>query len=155
MSIRQVSLQTSQIHKLIGKTLTLKFKVISDPKLIKSGKISLLAKAKGVPVRVIGYGEEILPSAEFLATGKLLVSNEPRVAALFVSWQEFKVIKPANSWQQQLGDIRSGLREVSKSTPLIPGMVLGDTSLQSPEFTDAMRRAGLTHLTAVSGANFA
>ncbi len=155
MSIRQVSLQTSQIHKLIGKTLTLKFKVISDPKLIKSGKISLLAKAKGVPVRVIGYGEEILPSAEFLATGKLLVSNEPRVAALFVSWQKFKVIKPANSWQQQLGDIRSGLREVSKSTPLIPGMVLGDTSLQSPEFTDAMRRAGLTHLTAVSGANFA
>ena len=34
-------------------------------------------------------------------------------------------------------------------------MVLGDTSLQSQQFTDAMRRAGLTHLTAVSGANFA
>jgi competence protein ComEC len=155
ISIRQVSLEASQIHKSIGKNLTFKFKVISDPKLIKSGKFSLLAKAKGVPVRVIGYGEELLPSSEFLATGKLLESDEPRVAALFMTWRKFKVIKPPNIWQQQLGDIRAGLRAVSKSAPLIPGMVLGDTSLQSAEFTNAMRRAGLTHLTAVSGANFA
>jgi competence protein ComEC len=155
MSIRQVSLQTSQIHKSIGKNLTLEFNVISDPKSIRNGKLSLIAKARGVPVRVIGYGEELLPSTTFIASGKLLESKEPRVAALFVSWQKFRVIAPANIWQQQLGDVRSGLREVSKSAPLIPGMVLGDTSLQSPEFTDAMRRAGLTHLTAVSGANFA
>jgi competence protein ComEC len=38
---------------------------------------------------------------------------------------------------------------------LIPGLVLGDTSLESSGFINQMRRAGLTHLTAVSGENFA
>lgn len=155
MSIRQVSLEQSQIHQLIGSNQTLEFTVVSDPKIIAGGKISLIAKAKGVPVRVIGRASELLPSAKFLATGQLLESKEPRVAALFIIWKPFTNIKPPNSWQKQLGDIRAGLRVKSKDAPLIPGMVLGDTSLQSPEFSDAMRRSGLTHLTAVSGANFA
>ncbi|MFN9907872.1 MAG: ComEC/Rec2 family competence protein, partial [bacterium] len=34
-------------------------------------------------------------------------------------------------------------------------MVLGDTSKQSPTFKADMKRSGLTHLVAVSGANFA
>ena len=34
-------------------------------------------------------------------------------------------------------------------------MVIGDTSKQSEEFKNEMRRSGLTHLVAVSGANFA
>ena len=131
------------------------FRSVTDPKKIKNGKISLIAKAKGVPVRVIGFGDEYLPSAKFRATGKLLASKEPRVAALFISWKKFKVIDDATWWQRRLGNVRKGLREAAKSEPLIPGMVLGDTSLQSMEFTDAMRRSGLTHLTAVSGANFA
>ncbi|MSX20087.1 MAG: MBL fold metallo-hydrolase, partial [Actinobacteria bacterium] len=38
---------------------------------------------------------------------------------------------------------------------LIPGMVLGDTSKQSVTFKADMKRSGLTHLVAVSGANFA
>ena len=38
---------------------------------------------------------------------------------------------------------------------LIPGMVLGDTAKQSAEFKIAMKRSGLMHLVAVSGANFA
>ncbi len=38
---------------------------------------------------------------------------------------------------------------------LIPGLVSGDTRLQSDEFTLAMRKTGLTHLTAVSGGNIA
>ena len=155
MSIRQSSLEASEIHKLIGQKVTLTFTVTTDPKRIKNEKISLIAKSKGVPVRVIGYGQEYLPSAKFKATGKLFESNEPRVAALFLSWEKFAPLESPSWWQRQLGKVRSGLREVSKSEPLIPGMVLGDTSLQSPEFTEAMRRSGLTHLTAVSGANFA
>ena len=155
MSIRQVSLDTSSIHHLIGREATLVFTVVSDPKKIGNGKISLIAKARGVPVRVIGFGEEYLPSSKFKAEGKLLESKEPRVAALFVSWQKFHPISSANWWQRKFGEIRSGLRSASKDAPLIPGMVLGDTSLQSAEFSNAMRRSGLTHLTAVSGANFA
>ena len=155
MSFRQVSLENSEIHKLIGQTKTFNFSVSTDPKQIKNGKISFIAKARGVPVRVIGFGDELLPSTRFIATGKILKSNEPRVAALFITWKKLQPIKDANWWQSKLGAIRAGLRKASKDEPLIPGMVLGDTSLQSQEFSDAMRRSGLTHLTAVSGANFA
>ena len=38
---------------------------------------------------------------------------------------------------------------------LLPGLVLGDTSAQSPRLVDDLRDAGLSHLTAVSGANVA
>ncbi|GAA1481020.1 ComEC/Rec2 family competence protein [Gordonia sinesedis] len=38
---------------------------------------------------------------------------------------------------------------------LLPGLVLGDESGQSPQVRDDFRAAGLSHLTAVSGANFA
>lgn len=155
MSFRQVSLNTSVIHKSIGQKLTLDFTVVTDPKLISNGKISLVAKAKGVPIRVIGFGDSLLPSTKFRASGKLFESKEPRVAAMFLSWEKLQPIKDSNWWQQKLGNIRGGLRKVSIDAPLIPGMVLGDTSLQTPEFSDAMRRSGLTHLTAVSGANFA
>ena len=155
MSIRQVSLDSSQIHKSIGRQVTLEFQATTDPKSIDRGRISLIAKADGVPVRVIAVGEQLLPSAKFKATGRLFQRKEPRVAAMFISWKRFQLIENENTWQREFGKIRSGLRKASKSAPLIPGMVLGDTSLQSPEFTDAMRRSGLTHLTAVSGANFA
>ena len=155
MSIREVSLDTSAIHKMIGQNVTLTFTATTDPKKTSSGKISLIAKARDVPVRVIGLGDEYLPSTRFRASGKLFESDEPRVAALFLSWKKFQIIEDASWWQRKLGAIRSGLRDASIDEPLIPGMVLGDTSLQGPEFTDAMRRSGLTHLTAVSGANFA
>lgn len=155
MSFRQVSLERSEIHKLIGNEVTLDFQAVSDPKAIAGGRISLIAKAKGVPVRVIGFGKELLPSQNFRAHGKLVESKEPRVAALFLTWEPIKEIKNPNQIQILFGNIRAGLRDVSRDAPLIPGMVLGDTSLQTPEFTTAMRRAGLTHLTAVSGANFA
>ena len=155
MSFRQVSLERSEIHKLIGNEVTLDFQAVSDPKAIDGGRISLIAKAKGVPVRVIGFGKELLPSQNFRAHGKLVESKEPRVAALFLTWEAIEEIRDPNQIQVLFGDIRAGLRDVSRDAPLIPGMVLGDTSLQTPEFTTAMRRAGLTHLTAVSGANFA
>lgn len=38
---------------------------------------------------------------------------------------------------------------------LLPGLVLGDTSAQSRELADDLRTSGLSHLTAVSGANVA
>lgn len=150
-----MALERSEIHKAIGKKVTLQFTAVTDSKAIKGGKISLIAKSQGVPVRVIGFGTSYLPSAKFWATGKLYESKEPRVAALFITWQKLKPISEANWWQRNLGEIRAGLRGAAKDSPLIPGMVLGDTSLQSANFNEAMRRAGLTHLTAVSGANFA
>jgi competence protein ComEC len=80
------------------------------------------------------------------------------VAALFIVNGAITVQTEPSSWASGLGAIRQGLRENSgagDAGALIPGMVLGDTSKQSPEFKEAMKRSGLTHLVAVSGANFA
>ncbi|MCU1606767.1 MAG: ComEC/Rec2-related protein (modular protein), partial [Modestobacter sp.] len=43
----------------------------------------------------------------------------------------------------------------SRPAGLLPGLVVGDTSAMDPALTTDFRRAGLSHLTAVSGANVA
>ena len=53
-------------------------------------------------------------------------------------------------------DISFSLRTLPPDArALIPGLIVGDRSQQDDDLTQAMRRSGLTHLTAVSGANFA
>lgn len=56
--------------------------------------------------------------------------------------------------------LRAGLREASQHLPggtgdLVPGMVVGDVSMQDPSVREEFLATGLTHLTAVSGANLA
>ncbi len=56
--------------------------------------------------------------------------------------------------------LRVGLREAVSETPgdargLLPGLVIGDTSQTPADLTDAMLATGMTHLSAVSGANVA
>lgn len=55
---------------------------------------------------------------------------------------------------------REGLREAVAPLPadargLLPGLVLGDTSLTPVDLTEAMTTTGMTHLSAVSGSNVA
>lgn len=55
---------------------------------------------------------------------------------------------------------RNRLREAVDPLPadprgLIPGLVIGDTSLTPPELTEAMLDTGMSHLSAVSGSNVA
>lgn len=52
-----------------------------------------------------------------------------------------------------LAPLRGG--PLQEAAALVPGMVVGDRSGQSPALATAMQRAGLSHLTAVSGANVA
>jgi competence protein ComEC len=54
--------------------------------------------------------------------------------------------------------LRRGLRDASAGLPrdargLLPGLVVGDTSLQPADLTAAFQATGLTHLSAVSGTN--
>ncbi|MGY1665565.1 ComEC/Rec2 family competence protein [Geodermatophilus sp. SYSU D00696] len=65
-------------------------------------------------------------------------------------------------WVQRLaGGVRDGLagsaaRVLDPSAAgLLPGLVVGDTRAMDPVLTEDFRRAGLSHLTAVSGANVA
>jgi len=100
---------------------------------------------------------EILPGQKIRIQAIVQPSKEGRVAALLINKGSFVVVSEPSRWAKSLDRIRDGLRAASgtgDSGALIPGMVLGDTSLQSATFKNEMRRSGLTHLVAVSGANF-
>ncbi|MCF6507638.1 DUF4131 domain-containing protein [Blastococcus sp. MG754426] len=63
--------------------------------------------------------------------------------------------------QRVAGDLRHSLGAAServlddRAGGLLPGLVVGDTSRMDPVLEEEFRRAGLAHLTAVSGANVA
>ncbi|RRO19325.1 DNA internalization-related competence protein ComEC/Rec2 [Saccharopolyspora rhizosphaerae] len=70
-------------------------------------------------------------------------------------------VAPPPEWQRLATDMRSGLRAVAaqrlgpEAAGLLPGLVVGDTTGLPPEVEQEFDAAGLTHLTAVSGANLA
>lgn len=181
MSLRQQSLHSSIVAKHYGESASVTLQLTTDPHLTAkrvSGRnflppsYSALAslgeieigqrtyKLK-IPVRLITTDVEVaklLPGQKIRAEVQILRSKEPRVAALLIANQEVKVLSQPSRWANSLGKVRLGLRAASgtgDAGSLIPGIVLGDTSLQSENFRSDMRRSGLTHLVAVSGANFA
>ena len=181
MSLRQHSLQSSVVTDHYDQSATAILQLTTDPHLTAkrvSGRnflppsYSALASLREIqieertyklkiPVRLIARDIEIaklLPGQKIIAEVQILRSKEARVAALLIANGEVKVISQPSRWAKSLGQVRLGLRAASgtgDAGSLIPGMVLGDTSLQSENFRSDMRRSGLTHLVAVSGANFA
>jgi competence protein ComEC len=67
----------------------------------------------------------------------------------------------AGRLQRTAGGLREALRESAQrvldpaAAGLLPGLVVGDTTSMDPVLEEDFRRAGLAHLTAVSGANVA
>ena len=172
MSIRQASLAHSQISRFFMQSATITAEVVTDPSKTSTGNYSFIARAVlvnnssihyklRVPIRVMTSKQSIttlLPGQRFSAQGRIVASKEARVAALVVIKDDIEIQTQPSRWASALGAIRLGLRFLSgdgNAGALIPGMVLGDTSKQSVEFKNSMRRSGLTHLVAVSGANFA
>jgi len=151
---------------------TITAEVVTDASKTSTGNYSFIARAVlvnnssihynlRVPIRVMTSNQDVtklLPGQRFSAQGRIVASKEARVAALVVIKDGIEIQTKASHWASALGAIRLGLRSLSgdgNAGALIPGMVLGDTSKQSSEFKNSMKRSGLTHLVAVSGANFA
>jgi competence protein ComEC len=68
------------------------------------------------------------------------------------------VVAPPSPWLRSVDHVRHGLRNAvqgraTEPRALVPALVLGDTSAMTPEMTTDFTTSGLTHLTAVSGAN--
>ena len=170
MSIRQSSLESSEISQYFNSSIEFSAQVITDPVVTSTGKYSFTARLLNftksdrqfqlrVPVRIISRQPIVaLPGQLISGQARVIQSTESRVAALLLVDKAVAVISKPSVWAAALGSIRAGLRNNSgdgDAGALIPGMVLGDTSKQSIDFKDAMKRSGLTHLVAVSGANFA
>lgn len=170
MSLRQYSIASSELRTYFGENFTFQARVRTDPvattpkvlgRNFAERKYSFLAATTYGPVRVItsrssAFG--LLPGQKISITGQIVKTDERRVAALVIATTPIKALAPPSRWAKSLASIRTGLRNASgggDAGALIPGMVIGDTAKQSADFNNDMRRAGLTHLVAVSGANFA
>ena len=181
MSLRQQSLDSSAVANYFQSSAEVTAQITTDPQRTAkrvAGQdflppsysfLASLREIKGAagnfnlrtPVRVITSDKNVvglLPGQKITFSASVLESKEPRAGALLISRSPVTVISAASNWARSLAAIRLGLRNSSGAgdgASLIPGMVLGDTSLQSDQFKSDMRRSGLTHLVAVSGANFA
>ena len=181
--VHTLTLRDSAVAKLAGQgnEVTVRAVITSEPKKTGSkvqgsrlygGRISFLARTSmvtrgevtskvRVPIRVLA----LIDSTHFMGEeielkGVLITTLEKRVAASLITSENIKTLSSPSPLSKSLTEIRWSFRNrISKfgddAGALIPGMIIGDTSLQSPVFTEHMRRAGLSHLTAVSGANFA
>jgi competence protein ComEC len=117
------------------------------------GRVLLLAPVEG--------WSRLLPGQSLTAQG-LLAPPQRRdltVAVLRVPGAP-RDVGPPPWWQTAAGGLRDGLREAATVLPeaqagLMPGLAVGDTRGLTAEVEEDFRAAGLTHLTAVSGANLA
>ena len=178
MSIRIGALQSSAIHHYRNSSTEVIVQVTTDParvapKILGTAfaptSFSFIGQAVEVdkrfklriPVRVIASTRTVdglLPGQRIRVKAKVLAGKEKRVAALLIVSHRVEVLTPPSLWARSLARIRLGLRNATgtgDAGALIPGMVIGDVSKQSVDFKNDMRRSGLTHLVAVSGANFA
>ncbi len=128
---------------------------------VSSVKIAGEIKSIRLPVRITSSKFiELIPGEKFSVTGIAFATAERRVAALIATTGNFEKLSEANYLQRLSAKIRDSFRKSANSVggaggALIPGLVIGDTSLEELSFVIDMRRVGLSHLTAVSGANFA
>jgi competence protein ComEC len=116
------------------------------------------------PVLVVGPRagwSSLLPSQRVVTTGRLREAGptDDITAVLTVRGPPLLVGQPS-AVQRAAGALRERLRtSVTGLGPdergLVPGLVDGDTSALPPTTSADFRTAGLTHLTAVSGANVA
>ncbi len=105
--------------------------------------------------------DSLTPSTLVRVTGRLAPNDRisREVAVLRVSSAPDLITGPSPV-QRGAERLRAGLRaSVADLSPdargLLPGLVVGDESLMPPDLVEDAQKTGLTHLTAVSGANVA
>ncbi len=146
-------------EKVIGSRKTpSRYTFLMRAELIRDGYSQLKTRTQ---VRVFYTSPiAIYPGTEIRISGRVFPSKERRVSVNLSGVEGSVVIRESSQVLESLEKVRIGLRNQAKalggdSASLLPGIIIGDTSLQSKKFTEEMRTAGLSHLTAVSGANFA
>ncbi|WP_245647056.1 ComEC/Rec2 family competence protein [Microtetraspora niveoalba] len=117
-----------------------------------------------VPVVLLASGDgwrALLPSQRIRVRGRLGTSDRGDLtAAVLLVREPPEVLSGPSAPQRVAGELRAGLREASDvlsegARGLLPGLVIGDVSRLDEEIKENFVAAGLSHLTAVSGANLA
>ncbi|MET3950260.1 ComEC/Rec2 family competence protein [Arthrobacter sp. UYEF36] len=103
--------------------------------------------------------EHAAPGQRIRTTGKLQRAGPgQREAAVLSASSAPLTLAAAGTWQRGPGELRDRFTAAAghfdgDARGLLPGMVTGDTSSLDAELDAAMKSVGMTHLTAVSGAN--
>lgn len=164
-----------------GTAVTVEAVVDSDPRLVDSAGAGVASgpprTVTGITVQRIAWEGQalvarlpaslwapadalgLLPGTPVTGYATVLPAEPVGGVALSLSMRRAPTaLGEAPVWQRVAGGLRAGLRDATHGLPadgaaLLPGLVLGDTSTLPGELSDDMRTAGLSHLTAVSGAN--
>ncbi|MEV8633219.1 ComEC/Rec2 family competence protein [Streptosporangium sp. NPDC051023] len=124
-----------------------------------AGRVALRAS-----VMLLASGEEwrsLLPSQRIAVRGRFGPADPGELLAAVVLVRGPPRILSGPSWIQRVaGVLRAGLREAAAVLPpaqrgLLPALVVGDMSRMDEQVRADFKQAGLSHLTAVSGANLA
>ncbi|MGS0560140.1 ComEC/Rec2 family competence protein [Microbacterium aurugineum] len=118
-------------------------------------------EAAAAPVRIgIEPGDGFELGARIRVLGEASATDAGERATLVVFASEAEVVEPAGGVFAAAATLKHAFVERSLRLPepgagLLPGLAVGDTRAVTPELNDDMRTSGLSHLTAVSGANCA
>jgi competence protein ComEC len=181
-SLHTLALEKNQLAKYVNKNKLVKveFRASSDgselaPKIINGLKLPPrytqlenidLLTVDGIsyhlrlPIRIISNNQISLEFGEVgSAVGILKSTTEQKVAAMLITRIAPEKTGAADIITRLSNDLRDRFHNISTtiagdSGALLPGFVLGDTTLESANFAKEMQYVGLTHLTAVSGENF-
>lgn len=120
-----------------------------------------------VPILLMGSARDqraldtLVPTSRLAMSGSFSPGDPSRgIAAMVRVRGSPKVVENPKIWQRAAAKIRDSMRAAaSELNPdakgLLPGLVVGDESGLSEELREQMQQTGLSHLTAVSGANLA
>ncbi len=136
-----------------------------DRWMVEASLIDLISKGSVVRgsadiVVTGGHGwENVRPGQKVRTTGSLKQVREGQSEAALLSASSDPVVTDSGfDVRQTAADVRKGFVSAAQWLPpdaagLLPGMVTGDTSALPESLETAMKTTGMTHLTAVSGAN--
>lgn len=160
-----------------GQYATVEATVTDDPRLLTGGLPTVLVQLDGSRARIgnneiragfsaVAFTPErgwlgLLPGQEVVVRARLAVPDRAdlTVARLVVTGPPMEVRDPPG-YQRWASGLRAGLVSAaeralpSDAAGLLPALVVGDVSGLDEDLVADFRAAGLTHLTAVSGANF-
>ncbi|RAN74185.1 hypothetical protein B5P43_29125 [Bacillus sp. SRB_336] len=181
VALHQHDRQTAPLAVAVaaGQELSITMEVTENPRLLSPGQgprqvgfaaVVLQAGVHGrrlagrLPVRVVaGLSWAHVPAGATVHTaGKVSPTGlQDRGAGILRPGTAPLEVHPARGSRPDLifraGWLAAAQRTWARSSPdvagLLPGMVMGDRSASPPGLDDSMKTVGLTHLTAVSGAN--
>ena len=179
LALHQSALQRDFFTARVGQVVSAEVRISSDTREIQGGvrgdfrqinRFVVEVRSRQIDDNTISvplllYGDQelqsLIPGEQIALLGRVKVlSGYATVAGSLTQVGAIRRVDNASWIWQWTSSIRADIKSALKNLPrdaraLIPGLVIGDRSGQDLELTSVMRRSGLTHLTAVSGANFA